>query len=316
MPRSLSSPDLLHFHWYVEYFTEKLFKSSMRYAHQKGWTGSAQLKFRRLSLLETIRIQRALYRLEFFSAYAAMVPIQYEHILTRSPYWRAHVSVWEMEELACVANLIFHRLAVVDTVIQSLIEEMNLQARLPDTPQSRERTKTLPLKVKGLLMYQPFRTLFRILTEPDKQSTRRIIQQTIRIHLTTLPTPFHHYFQHHPTPSVPIPHPLFSGRETEHPATLPLPRLLRRENTPAHPSYGYARAYRKTTLQLVKSGHMGRKQSSLYNEGKYHEERRWGYALWDEERMEDWGEGYRKDGGRGSLIGAGRDEGWMTVRIN
>lgn len=316
MPRSLSSLDVLHFHWYVEYFTERLFKSSMRYAHQKRWTGSEKLKFRRLSQIETIRIQRALYRLEFFSLYAELEPTRSENLMT-SPYWRKHVSVWEMEELACIQNLIFHRLAAVDTVIHSLLEYMGLQPSRQNTVRNKERARMIPRKVKALLMCNPLSTLFRVLTEPQKQSTRRIIQQTIRKVVTPTSNPSHTRFLDHDSASAPIPHPMFRGLETQTPATLPLVHLLHWEESPLHPSYGYARAYRTPTLQLVKLGHMSRKQSSLYNEMMHHEDRKWGYCLWDEERMEFWGEEFAalRTRARIRITGSGLP-GWTTVRIN
>jgi hypothetical protein len=290
LPKSVSSPELLRFHWYVEYFTERLFKASARHVHQKGWTRSEKLRLRRLSPYETIRIQRALYRLECFSLYAELEPTNYGQLIGTA-YWRKHVSVWEMEEIACIQNLIFHRLAVVDDVILSVFHSLGLStvARSSELPSQKAWLKIAARNSKSLLTCHRLSTLFRILTEPSKQSTRRIIYDTIREHFLAPTKPFSAYNLSNATSAV-VPYFMFVGRETEQPATLHLERLRNWEERPGYPSYGYARAYRTRTLELVESGNMWGKYSSLYNEAKHHEDRMWGYCLWDENRMDFWGD--------------------------
>ena len=299
LPKSLFSPELLHFHWYVEYFTEKLFKASMRHLHQKGWLGSEKLRFRRLSHIETVRVQRALYRFEIFSAYHRLEPTNPKHLIS-SPRWRSHVQVWEMEEITCVQNLIFHRLAVLDPMIESLIRNMRLASDielkklLPSAACNKaRRVEQLTSCVKSLITSHGLSVLFRILSEPEAQSTRSFVRDIMKEALFPLSGTsfrsrsellFHLYMQS----SGSVSSLMFVGYENEQPCALNLERLRVREDTPEHPSIGYVHAYRGKTLKLIKSGNMSRTESSLYNGKKHHEERKWGYCLWDSHRMEVW----------------------------
>jgi hypothetical protein len=331
LPKSLFSPELLHFHWYVEYFTEKLFKASMRHLHQKGWLGSKKLRFRRLSHIETVRIQRALYRLEIFSAYHRLDPTDPKQLI-RSPRWRSHVQVWEMEEVACVQNLIFHRLAVLDPLIESLIHYMDLASDtelkklLPSARSNKTRlVEQLTSIIKSLITSHGLSVLFRVLSEPEAQTTRRFIRDIMRE--AFLPPSgtsssrrsellFHLYVQpsHGSISSL-----MFMGRENEQPCTLSLERLRIREDTPEHPSFGYFHAYRTKTLRLIKSGNMSRTESSLYNGRKHHEDRKWGYCLWDSHRMEVWRSELAGSAPKTTLQVRVTSQGsprWTTTRLN
>lgn len=294
LPRNLFTPDLLHFHWYVEYFTEKLFKASMRHVHQKGWLGSEKLRFRRLSHIETVRMQRALYRLEIFSAYYRLFQLNPKQLVS-SPRWRFHVQVWEMEEIACVQHLIFDRLAVLDSMIESLIHYMDLD-RNPEIKHlcpigSTARLKQLKNSVKALITSHGLSALFRVLSEPEAQSTRSFVRDIMKDVFLPSGTSgrksgllFHMLTQ----PSGAVPSLMFMGAESEQPCTLILERLRVREDTPEHPSFGYVHAYRETTLGFIKFGQMSRTESVLYNGRLHHEDRKWGYCLWDSNRMEFW----------------------------
>ena len=317
LPKSVSAPELLRFHWYVEYFTEKLFKASMRHVHRKGWTRSEKLSFRRPSPNETIRIQRALYRLEFFSSYAELEPTNNGQ-LTGTAYWRKHVSVWEMEEIACIQNLIFQRLAVVDDVILSVFHSLGLStvARSSESPGKKAWLKIAARNAKSLLTCHRLSTLFRILTEPSKQSTRRIIHEAIREHFLSPTKPFRAHNLSNATSAV-VPHFVFVGSETEKPATLHLERLRNWEERPGYPSYGYSRAYRSLTLELVEWGYTYGKHSSLYNEAKHHEDRMWGYCLWDQNRIDFWADELHFLRTRSQLRVTSRGSpGWTTTRLN
>lgn len=323
LPKSLSSPELLHFHWYVEYFTEKLFKCSMRRVHEKGWLGSGsdKLRFRRLSPNETIRIQRALYRIEFFSLYSRL-DSEDPRELIRTPYWRKRVPVWEMEETACIQNLIYHRLAVVDSVIQSLIHDLDLPGdpRAPRAPKSKAWVRLLTRNIKCLIVAQDLGTLFRILSGPEKQTTRRLIRDILRESLRpTEKSRRNLLLTLVSEEGCPIPHLMLEGRNTEESCTLYLEKLRAPQEDSEYPSFGYVRAYRTKTLELVKMGHMNRKRSSLYNEKRYHEDRKWGYCLWDKDRMEYWGDDFhaRSLRRRSQLrVTSQGSPGWTTIRLN
>ena len=153
------------------------------------------------------------------------------------------------------------------------------------------RVKKLTSSIKALIASHGLSALFRVLSEPEAQSTRSFVRDIMKDVFLPSGTSgrksgllFHMLTQ----PSGAVPSLMFMGAESEQPCTLILERLRVREDTPEHPSFGYVHAYRETTLGFIKFGQMSRTESVLYNGRLHHEDRKWGYCLWDSNRMEFW----------------------------
>jgi hypothetical protein len=274
-------------------FTEKLFKSAMREVHKRGWSGTEKLKFRRLSQNETIRIQRALYRFELFNSFMRLDMMGLAQLLATA-YWKENVSVWDMEEIACIHQLLSQRLSVLDDTIEKIVESTTLLRHHTYSESQESRGKTwiaaATRVVKNLILSQGLATLFRLLSRPESQSTSHRIREILYQSVRPIVKP-ERYTQHRFNDIIIYqPDSLFD--EWVHsalPCTLHIDRLRNPQDSTDYPSFGYVRTYRTRTLKLVKAGNMPSRASTLYHETEHADDREWGYCLWDEERMEWWG---------------------------
>lgn len=323
LPGDLSAPHLLHFHWFVEYFTEKLFKSAMREVHRRGWSATEKLKFRRLSRHETIRIQRALYRFEFFNSFMRLDTMNWSGLLV-TPLWRENVPAWGMEEIACIHQLLWQRLRVLDDSIFNIIANTKHSCghRHPGARKDEGWILSATRAVKNLILSQGLATVYKLVSRPENQSTYQRIRDTLVASLH--PDVKHILYMNYPVCSCVTmyqPESLFDDWANPRlPCTLQIDRLRSPQEGTDYPSFGYVRAYRKRTLSLIKAGAMSARESTLYYQPEHANDREWGYCLWDKERMEWWGDTdpiIRQDRQRTQIRMRSRESPrWTTVQLN
>ena len=289
LPRDLASPRLLHFHWFVEYFSEKIFKSSMRRTHRMGWSGTDKLRFRKLSHNETVRIQRALYRLEFFNS-VIRLDVLGGWSLKSSPYWRNKVFVWDMEEVSCVYDLLSMFLVDLDKAILSALQRINVfdNSSAPPSARSKKLLSFLISTSKNVILSQGLPSLFRLLSRPESLQTYKTIHEILRptFKLSNGPADFS-VRQLVPGVEVFMRDTIFERSHPQQPFKLDPDKVKIPQDSIDYPSFGWLLAYSQKTAKLAQDGTLDREQSYFYRE--HHFIQNWGYCLWDQVRLETWG---------------------------
>ena len=270
---SLTTPAAIRLHRQVKFFTNLIFEQATQTAVDlEGVSLGSPLTDE-----EKSRIMRALYRYQFI---CTLTQIDHEtckpYYVLNSTYWAKSCTVWEMEEMGCIYDILCAQYEGHQDVLGNILKECRdffqkvYKVHMAVDP-TRSWVKLSAQQARRYLMSLGLPFLYGLLTARSSTDRQMLVSR------------------HHLDAETML---YANATIAEVPCALPKDRLTDAiAGTAQGPNAGWQWA-NSDKLQEVRDDEEDRlKFSSDYYQVSFATQRAWGYCLWGRERLEEWATG-------------------------